>query len=659
MSFKQKLENLGIRLNRSHGNLKTVCPKCSESRKNKRDLCLSVDIDKGVYKCHNCEWKGNVFMYENKKTYRELNREEYYRNYKITDSRKYLNERGLSDDTIDHFMLFEKTQKFIDKKTGEWVDKKCISFPYFRGSNLVNVQYRSRDKDFKLEKDAELILFNLNSLNGVKKCIITEGQIDCMTAYEVGYGNVKKQERLNKLKFEKIEEIRKQYEEENEFNKKQKKTGRSADEMKNIEEDMIEYTPEMDRLSLFSGYGIVSVPNGASDNLDFLDSSAEYFFGIDEIIIATDGDEKGVKMRNALISRFGAEKCKYVNWDYEKTAVKDFNDAFLKYGEDFVVNLVQNAVGIPVSGIHYVNEMLDEMWNSYWHKVTQGSTTGFTEIDNYFVWKLGEINLWQGYAHQGKTSFFNQLMVAKSVVEGWKWAIFCPENYPATNYYNGLIMTYIGKEIHPKNENYKMTEREYELGLKFIEEHFFYIYPEDAHDIENIHDKFKHLILKKGVKGVLVDPLNQLDKTQKPYQRDDQYLSDLYMQIKRFALSYQVSYNIIAHPNSPREKNPLPVPTAYDLWGGAMNFNKVDGLICFHRQNLAEHVCEVHIQKNKVVDTGGAMAGNHFNGVYEWREKRFYFNGQNPITDFWNNSKLTPKMFGDDYTDVVDDCVPF
>jgi twinkle protein len=229
----------------------------------------------------------------------------------------------------------------------------------------------------------------------------------------------------------------------------------------------------------------------------------------------------------------------------------------------------------------------------------------------------------------------NQLFIAKSVVDGWKWAVFCPENYPATTYYNGLIMSFIGKEIHPKNEAYKMKPQEYEAGMNFINDHFYFIYPDELHDIETIHEKFKYLILKKGVHGVIIDPLNQLDKTQKAFQRDDQYLSDLYMNIKRFALSHQVCYNVIAHPNSPREKNPLPVPTAYDLWGGAMNFNKADNILCIHRENLQEPFTQVHIQKNKVVDTGGSLAGTHFVGRYLWQEKRFYFQEQNPITDYW------------------------
>ena len=36
------------------GHVKTFCPFCHEHRHDKRDKSLSVDIDKGLYKCHYC-----------------------------------------------------------------------------------------------------------------------------------------------------------------------------------------------------------------------------------------------------------------------------------------------------------------------------------------------------------------------------------------------------------------------------------------------------------------------------------------------------------------------------------------------------------------------------------------------------------------------------
>jgi hypothetical protein len=55
------LAKLGIKLrNTAPGERKTLCPKCSHSRRNRRDPCLSVRIEPGGVKfnCHNCGYGG-------------------------------------------------------------------------------------------------------------------------------------------------------------------------------------------------------------------------------------------------------------------------------------------------------------------------------------------------------------------------------------------------------------------------------------------------------------------------------------------------------------------------------------------------------------------------------------------------------------------------
>lgn len=51
---------LGIEIpyNRTSGNIKTYCPQCRDSRHNKRDKSLSVDLATGVFNCHYCGWAG-------------------------------------------------------------------------------------------------------------------------------------------------------------------------------------------------------------------------------------------------------------------------------------------------------------------------------------------------------------------------------------------------------------------------------------------------------------------------------------------------------------------------------------------------------------------------------------------------------------------------
>jgi 5S rRNA maturation endonuclease (ribonuclease M5) len=56
-SFKE----LGINIDESKaGNQKTTCPKCSSSRRKKEELCLSVNVEQGLFNCHHCDWSGSI-----------------------------------------------------------------------------------------------------------------------------------------------------------------------------------------------------------------------------------------------------------------------------------------------------------------------------------------------------------------------------------------------------------------------------------------------------------------------------------------------------------------------------------------------------------------------------------------------------------------------
>ena len=48
MNYLKQLQDLGIVLKRQSGSTKTKCPKCSHTRRNKTDDCLSVNIDEGL-----------------------------------------------------------------------------------------------------------------------------------------------------------------------------------------------------------------------------------------------------------------------------------------------------------------------------------------------------------------------------------------------------------------------------------------------------------------------------------------------------------------------------------------------------------------------------------------------------------------------------------
>ena len=64
--IREGLHDLGISLKTNNLQQKTTCPKCSHNRKNKKDPCLSVNLEKGFFNCHNCGWSGNANLKQKK-----------------------------------------------------------------------------------------------------------------------------------------------------------------------------------------------------------------------------------------------------------------------------------------------------------------------------------------------------------------------------------------------------------------------------------------------------------------------------------------------------------------------------------------------------------------------------------------------------------------
>jgi twinkle protein len=160
---------------------KTICPKCSHTRKHSKDRCLSVDVKEGLFCCHNCDFKGSAKDFKTQKVYtKPLPRLEKLSPKTI----QFFESRGISNNTLLRFSVTEAI---------EWMPQfekevPCICFNYYRGEELTNIKFRGPKKVFKMTKDAELIFYNLNAIEE-SECIIVEGEMDCLTLHECGIYN--------------------------------------------------------------------------------------------------------------------------------------------------------------------------------------------------------------------------------------------------------------------------------------------------------------------------------------------------------------------------------------------------------------------------------------------------------------------------------------
>ena len=136
------------------------------------------------------------------------------------------------------------------------------------------------------------------------------------------------------------------------------------------------------------------------------------------------------------------------------------------------------------------------------------------------------------------------------------------------------------------------------------------------------------VIIKHKVDGVLIDPYNQLIHDRLG-NRDDLYLEVFLNKIKRFAQNQDIFFLICAHPNKPQKSGTKKVydePTAYDLAGGAMWFNKVDNILCLFRPNYfvdaKDTWCTFSSQKIKKQKLNGIPGTVNF--IYDRFKSRYF-----------------------------------
>ena len=382
---------------------------------------------------------------------------------------------------------------------------------------------------------------------------------------------------------------------------------------------------------------VISVPNGAGNNLEYLDSSIGMFKEIQNIILATDNDEKGLELRDELARRIGIEKCSYISFK----ECKDGNEYFVKYGGIEFKELIKNAKPIPLKGIIRVDNIKQDIIDLYENGIKPGKTINHNEIDKFCTWELRRLAVVTGIPGSGKSEFVDYIVTKLNLLYGWKAAYFTPENYPLKFHYAKLHEKFSGKGF----------KKQYDDGnfwgvYEHITNNFYYILNEEDMTVGSMLDNAKLLVIQYGVKVVVIDPYNKLEHQHPSNETETQYISRFLDDLTMFSKIYNVLVILVAHPKKMQRGE---IPTLYDISGSANFYNKTDYGFTVHRDRgddgAMNNDVEVHWQKIKFKHLGGQgvslLRYNYVNGRFEDRttidkwssENWLYTHQSDSITD--------------------------
>ena len=577
------------------GQHRIICPTCNGGSTGERSLAVHVEDDgkSAQWHCHraNCEWSGGTGSDGRQRASRGADSATSNRRVakpklpasedlqrigpgemtpSATKWSEMLKSRGISMETAERNGL--AVQNVYSPAASSYVEALC--FPYMRDGELINIKYRGPDKTFWQVKGAEKILYGLDDIVGEEEVILVEGEMDKLALEEAGFKNVLS----------------------------------VPDGAPGKVKDGPTPSPEEDR------------------KFEYLWNCRAQLDSISRFVIATDSDGPGQALSEELARRLGKERCWRVTWP---EGCKDANEALQKEGIETVRECLSTAEGFPLRGLFRFSEFAPEI-ESYFNMTTtnelRGVSSGWRNIDNHYRIVPGELTVVTGVPNSGKSEWVDALMCNLAVQHGWSFALCSLEN-KVHEHARKLVEKYVGEPWFEGKYSKapRMNPDTMRSGMKWLNDHFVLIRHEDDElpSVDWILGLARAAVLRHGIRGLLIDPYNELDHKRPTGQTETEYVSQMLTRIKRFAQHYDVHVWFVAHPRQLHNWKGE-APGLYDISGSAHFINKCDNGIVVHRNrdeklgSLREVTINVQKVRNKVAGSIGdpKLEYNVSNGRY-------------------------------------------
>jgi len=574
-NIQERLAAVGIHLRSSApGNYKITCPRCSAHRKpqNRRDPCLSVTVspmgDGAVWQCHNCQWEtpkatdgsadSEAFWgpaREGRRSTEPQRRPQPKPQPKPVKNdleplkggaRRWLESRGLTSAVIDRMQVSSAMHVMPQVAKYGRTPVPTVAFPYLEGGKIVDVKYRTSDKEFAHSQGAKKILYNLDSLEGKTVGVILEGEMDVLSALVAG---VDKWAGVVSLPDGAPEVIREDEQDQ-------------MDVAPDPETDGARYQPLWHALNKY--------PN------------------VERWILAGDDDKAGLVLRQQIARRLGKVKCSTVKWpNINDAPLKDCNEVLMQEGPEVVRECIENARPYPISGLYRMSDFSDEVEQTYLVGRPRCTSTGWKNLDKVFKLPDGALMVVTGVPGSGKSEWVDSLCMNLALNEGWVIGFCSMENMPGEDHIPKLLQKYFGKPFFQKDlVSPRITRDELTVGRDWGQKHFVFMKPDDsdAVTIEWIIERAQRAVNMFGIRILVIDPYNEIVRDGK--EGEVEYLSRMLGLVKRFCQRNRVTVIFVAHPTKmQRDRNGvIQKPSLYDIAGGAHWFNKMDVGIVIDRE---------------------------------------------------------------------------
>jgi twinkle protein len=244
---------------------------------------------------------------------------------------------------------------------------------------------------------------------------------------------------------------------------------------------------------------------------------------------------------------------------------------------------IDQAQPYPIAGLHDILDFEAETIALYRDGRARGHSTGWPCLDELMTIRTGELSVVTGIPNSGKSEFIDALAVNLVSRYGWRFALCSFEN-PPPEHIAKLVEKDLGLPFWDGPRR-RMTEAELRQAMEWVSDHFYLIrFDDEAPTIDAILAKARAAVMRHGIRGLVIDPYNEIEHHRPANVSETEYVSQLLGKVKRFAQTNEVHVWFVAHPaKMQRDGNSLPPPTLYDISGSANWANKADLGVVVHR----------------------------------------------------------------------------
>lgn len=310
-----------------------------------------------------------------------------------------------------------------------------------------------------------------------------------------------------------------------------------------------------------AGYlNTVSVPLGAG-NLHWIEENWEWLNSFDSIIVWSDNDEAGIKMRKDCIYRLGTWRTRYIitpaffeKENGKKIPLKDINDCLQVGGSEFVMKLISDAKDVPVKSVVDYSE-IEELDISQ----MDGVTTGIKPLDEELI-KLfyGTLTILSGRPGSGKTSIIDQT-IARTIDDDKPVFLFSkemPERMSA-NWFNTIIAGRRNMEERTSRNGKKYFSiplHTQKTMQSFYNKKLFIYRDDEPNDVDSVMKSAEECVRKFGCKLIVLDNLMMIDLNCAESDKNTAQ-TNLINRLIKFAAKFNVAVVLIAHPRKTQDSN--------------------------------------------------------------------------------------------------------